>query len=487
MSAISKPSFERETPAEHECDASNLPDGWTNVGFMEVFDVQGGTQPPKSEFVYEPTDGYVRLLQIRDFGEKPVPTYIRQKPSLKTCTSNDVLIGRYGASVGRICTGMEGAYNVALTKVIIPDDIDPRFAYYLLNSDAFQRPLLEIERSAQDGFNKEDLAEIRLPLAPLAEQRRIVAKLELLLGKVSSSQQRLSRVPALLKRFRQSVLAAACSGKLTADWREKSTQSILVFSDAEDIGSGIPESWRIVAVRDVIGGLKYGTSKKCDYPRRGVPVLRIPNIADGVINQSDMKYAHLDPDELEQLRLRVGDVLLIRSNGSVSLVGKTALVRETERDFAYAGYLIRLRPDQAKIIPEFLNAVLGSYDVRLQIEIPARSTSGVNNINSEEVRALRIPLPPLSEQQEIVRRVEKLFEFADQIEARLVRAQKQVDRLTQSILGKAFRGELVPTEHSLATAEGREYEPASELLARIRASKTNAEPARRKRGKASKT
>jgi type I restriction enzyme, S subunit len=116
---------------------------------------------------------------------------------------------------------MEGAYNVALTKVVIPEDVDRRFAFFLLNSDAFQRPLLEIERAAQDGFNKEDLAEIRLPLAPLAEQRRIAGKMELLLGKVSSSQQRLSRVPGLLKRFRQSVLAAACSGKLTADWREE--------------------------------------------------------------------------------------------------------------------------------------------------------------------------------------------------------------------------------------------------------------------------
>ena len=100
------------------------------------------------------------------------------------------------------------------------------------------------------------------------------------------------------------------------------------------------------------------------------------------------------------------------------------------------------------------------------------------------IQQLPVPLPPLSEQQEIVRRVEKLFAFADQIEARLKHAQAHVDRLTQSILRKAFRGELVPTEHALATREGREYETAAQLLKRIRATPGHASPAMLKRRKA---
>ena len=119
-----------ESPAEPEHDGSELPEGWASVGLMDVFDIQGGTQPPKKEFVYEATEGYVRLLQIRDFGEKPVPTFIRMKSTLKACSEADILIGRYGASVGRICTGMAGAYNVALTKVVIPDGLDRRFVFY---------------------------------------------------------------------------------------------------------------------------------------------------------------------------------------------------------------------------------------------------------------------------------------------------------------------------------------------------------------------
>jgi type I restriction enzyme S subunit len=329
----------------------------------------------------------------------------------------------------------------------------------------------------QSTLPKAALLEDKVVVPPLAEQRRIVAKLETLLGKVDASQQRLAKIPVLLKRFRHSVLAAACSGRLTADWREerttdctddtdkkpsvKSAKSVFQSHVRDEAGSAedLPDGWQDAVVGDVIDSLKYGTAQKCSYEKHGVPVLRIPNIADGIISHADLKYAELPGKEFQQLRLRPGDILLIRSNGSVSLVGKCALARKADCDFAYAGYLIRLRPDAGKVSPEFLKLALGSYDVRRQIEIPARSTSGVNNINSEEVRALRFSLPPLPEQQEIVRRVEGLFALADQIEARFTRARAQVDKLTPSLLARAFAGQLVPQDPT--------DEPAEKLLERI--------------------
>ncbi len=320
---------------------------------------------------------------------------------------------------------------------------------------------------------------LEIPLAPLNEQRRIVAKLEKLLAKVDACQHRLGKIPVLLKRFRQSVLAAACSGRFTVDWREVN-RSPTNYAEEE-----LPLGWRTALVGEVIKSLKYGTSQKCSYEKRGVPVLRIPNIDQGVVNQSDLKYAELRDKEFQQLCLQSGDILMIRSNGSVSLVGRSALVREIDKGFAYAGYLIRLRPDFSKIIPDFLNLVLGSHDVRIQIEVPARSTSGVHNINSEEVRALQFFLPPVGEQQEIVRRVETLFNLADTIEKRVAAASLRAEKLTQAILAKAFRGELVPTEAELARREGRSYESASDLLARIKSERaTKSMPIRifRKRG-----
>ena len=150
------------------------PSGWELATFGECFDFKGGNQPPKKTFVYEPTNGYVRLLQIRDFESDDKPAYIPEKASKVRCKTDDILIARYGASLGRILTGMEGAYNVALVKLILQKELNRRFVYYWLNSKAFQTPLFQVgSRSAQAGFNKVDLAPFPILLPPLTEQERI--------------------------------------------------------------------------------------------------------------------------------------------------------------------------------------------------------------------------------------------------------------------------------------------------------------------------
>jgi type I restriction enzyme S subunit len=115
--------------------STTLPKDWKIVRLGDVIDIQGGSQPPKDEFIYEPREGYVRLLQIRDFGEKPQPTYVPKTKVTKFCTKQDIFIARYGASLGRIVTGMEGAYNVALAKVIFDQEtIFPKYLFYLLQT-----------------------------------------------------------------------------------------------------------------------------------------------------------------------------------------------------------------------------------------------------------------------------------------------------------------------------------------------------------------
>lgn len=293
----------------------------------------------------------------------------------------------------------------------------------------------------------EFLSKTLIPIPPLPEQQRIVAKLDELMAKIDRSRARLERIPQILKRFRQSVLSAAVTGKLTEEWRD----------------NGIEIERTLLG--KLLDDLKYGTSQKSEKKEKGTPILRIPNIGDGVIVQDDLKYSELTKNEYERLKLVPGDILLIRSNGSVSLVGKAAIVSEQESGFAYAGYLIRLRCNKEKILPEFLNLALASFDLRLQIELPARSTSGVNNINSEEVRALIVPTPSIEEQKEIVRSVENLFGIANKIESRYNKAKAQLDKLPQSLLAKAFRGELVPQDEN--------DEPASTLLGRIRRERGN--------------
>ena len=156
--------------------------------------------------------------------------------------------------------------------------------------------------------------------------------------------------------------------------------------------------------------LRYGTSKKCDYASTGVAVLRIPNIADhGRIDLRDLKSAEFDDKELAKLSLQEGDLLVIRSNGSLDLVGKTSVVTKAEAGLLFAGYLMRLRVDTAVAEPAFVQLSLSGSAQRRHIEQTAKSTSGVNNLNAEELRALRLWLPELAEQREIVSRVAALF------------------------------------------------------------------------------
>lgn len=285
---------------------TTAPLGWITASFTDILDIQGGTQPPKSAFHYCPAPNLVRLLQIRDFGDRPVPTYIPNGRSLKRCDKDDILIGRYGASVGRICTGMEGAYNVALAKVIIPDAIDRRFVFWLLKSPVFQQPILQVERSAQNGFNKNDLSEIPVLLPPLIEQRRVVEKLEEVIGHVNSASDHLSRVPAILKRFRQAVLAAACSGRLTEDWREntkqewQTTSALSANQDwpmiaSEEILDAIPETWRWCRLGAI--GLFINGDRGKNYPNRdeyvpqGIPFINTGHIEpDGSLSSDSMHY-----------------------------------------------------------------------------------------------------------------------------------------------------------------------------------------------------
>jgi type I restriction enzyme S subunit len=163
--------------------SEELPATWRLLNFARHCDIQGGNQPPKSQFIDEPRKGYVRLFQIRDLGDNPVPVYIPEGTTNRFCLTGDILIGRYGASVGKIFWAQNGAYNVALAKFLYPADAFlAQFAFLMLKSSFFQSRLTDASRSAQAGFNKGDLAEVTFPLPPLAEQRRIVAKVDQLMA-----------------------------------------------------------------------------------------------------------------------------------------------------------------------------------------------------------------------------------------------------------------------------------------------------------------
>ena len=439
---------------------SKLPAWWAACSLADIGHIVTGKTPSTKEASFY--GGSIPFIRPGDLNHSgPIVTTetfltnagAAEIPNLPPQSIVVTCIGNLG-KVGLTTT--TSATNQQINALIPDTGIDPSFVFHYCKT---LRPWLEAQSSATtiSIVNKSIFSKAPIPLPPAAEQTRIAAKLDELLAQVDTLKTRIDGIPARLKRFRQSVLAAAVSGRLTKNIE----------------GSDLPPEWLLVNFSTVVSDLRYGTAQKCDYNGGETGVLRIPNIGDNGIRLNDLKSSNFSPAEIRKLSLKKGDILLIRSNGSVDLVGKSAVVGSREEGLLFAGYLIRVRPNAEKAIAKYINYWLKSPAVRQVIEMTARSTSGVNNINSEEIKSLIFTMPPLSEQNEIVSRVEQLFALADQLEAKVASAQNHIDHLTQSILAKAFRGELAPQDPN--------DEPASTLLERIKAQRATAPKARRGR------
>lgn len=427
-----------------------------------------------------------------------IPEDIHNKNLKSELIPGDIVIAKTGATIGK-CSIIPDSIERANTtssvgKVSVEKKVtSPKWVlFYFLSKEFLDQMWAVSQKTAQPGFSIREMKRFIIPLAPLNEQNRIVAKLEKILPKINECNERLDKIPIIIKRFRQSVLAAACSGRLTADWREKNPgvesasellkriqySKALICKNVKKLNKPfeeltnrdqhsndrLPAKWQYTNLGSIVSDFNYGTSKKSDYLYKGVPVLRIPNIVDSKINFNKMKY--LQSQEINDTwKIKNGDVLIVRSNGSRDLVGKNALIENIQGEYAFASYMIRIRP--LEVNPKYVWFLLNNSIIKEQFYSKAKSSAGINNINTEELSSTVIPLPPLEEQQEIVRRVESLFIMVDQIEQRYKKCKAYLDKLTQSVLAKAFRGELVPQDPS--------DEPASVLLERIKQEKAKLE------------
>ena len=170
------PNFQACDNSHYENLPFEIPSTWVWVSHNDMLEISGGAQPPKNEFSEIMKPGYIRLYQIRDYGEKPIPIYIPLSTASKTTVKGDILLARYGGSLGKVFIAEDGAYNVAMAKVILcyPEVLNQKFVYYYYLSSIYQNKLRSISRTAQAGFNSGDFEDMYFPLPPLEEQGRIV-------------------------------------------------------------------------------------------------------------------------------------------------------------------------------------------------------------------------------------------------------------------------------------------------------------------------
>jgi type I restriction enzyme, S subunit len=431
---------------------SEFPSSWINTHLADVAQWGSGGTPSRTNTAYYGGDipwiktGELGQGLITDTEEKITELGLKNS-SAKIFPKGSVAVAMYGATIGKTAIlGIDAATNQACAVGIPENSITTTeyLLYYLASQkDDFVKAG---QGGAQPNISQAVIKNWPIPLAPFNEQKRIADKLDRLLAKVDNCRERLDQIPLLLKRFRQSVLAAATSGQLTENWREITEVNCS----------------QIVSLKDVATSFSYGSSAKSSSVG-DIPVLRMGNIQQGKLDWTDLVFTS-NLNEINKYQLSYGDVLFNRTN-SPELVGKTTIYKG-ERPAIYAGYLIRVRCSK-DLLPDYLNYCLNSpsgRDYCWQVKSDGVSQS---NINAKKLAAFEFELPTINEQQEIIRRVEKLFDFADRLEARYQTARAQIDKLTPALLDKAFKGELVlqdPTD-----------EPAIALLAKIQQARTNPE------------
>ncbi len=229
--------------------------------------------------------------------------------------------------------------------------------------------------------------------------------------------------------------------------------------------ANLPQGWRWTTVDNLAAHLQYGSSSKTSEDSSGVPVLRMGNIVNGSLDFGKLKYLPKDHDEFPNLLLQPGDLLFNRTN-SAELVGKSAAYHGNPQPCSFASYLIRVRLGD-QYLPDLLAYYLNSHHGRAWVKSVVSQQVGQANVNGTKLRALRVPVPPLDEQQLIVAEIEKQFTRLEAGVASLKRAQVALKRYRASVLKAACEGRLVPTEAELARRESRPYEPATTLLTHV--------------------
>jgi type I restriction enzyme S subunit len=418
---------------------SGLPEGWASCSIRDVLeDSQAGFASGKKDVPKGlphlrmnniSIDGKLDLSLLRTVphnlaGER----HFLKKGDVLVCTTNS------GKLVGKCALfELDGlfAFSNHLTRLRVDHSvIDSKF---LLHSFWLMWRNGEIEHKCKHWVNqstlpKEELLDLEIVRPPLNEQRRIVAKLEKLLSRVDTAKDRLAKIPLILKRFRQSVLAAAYSGRLSERWRIRNDRS---------------DTWKEERLGNlIIEKPRNGYSgKPVDY-ETSIRVLTLTATTSGVFKPDCFKFLDEAIPEKSYLWLQPGDILVQRGN-TIEYVGVAAIYDGFPSQFIYPDLMMKFRAKPG-VSTKYLYYALSCEQSRNYLRANAMGTAGsMPKINQGVLTNTPILIPDIDEQNEIVRSVDALFRTAKALESRYIIATNYVDDLSQSILARAFRGELV--------------------------------------------
>lgn len=406
-------------------DLRPLPEGWTWTTLGESCDIVLG-QSPSSDTYNADGNGLPFYQGKAEFGDLyPTPEKWCSSPK-KIAEENDILI-TVRAPVGptNLCPE-KSCIGRGLAAIRPRNGMPTRFFLYYLR-------YIEKEWDSKatgttfKAITGDVLRNQEMPLPPLPEQERIVARLEELLSDLEAGGAALERVRAGVKRYKASVLKAACEGRLFGDKPQ-----------------GLPVGWQTIEFKEIIRRLKNGFfygRPSAEPP--GIPILRISAVRPLSVNLNEPRYIpDIEGSRVADYFLAKSDLLFTRYNGNIGLVGACGLVREIPRPTIYPDKLIRVNIDQDSALPDYIEIYFATQTARKFVESRVKSTAGQHGIAGGDIRSIPITLPPLDEQRRIVAEVERRLESARAVESAVEAGLKRAARLRQAVLRSAFEGRL---------------------------------------------
>ena len=478
---------------------------WKRVNISYVANVKNGFAFKSSKFNSEGVGE--RLIRIRDVLPGDTKTYYSGEiPEGYWVKKNDIIVGMDG-DFNIKCWGSSPALlNQRVCRFdLLFNEYDKRFFYRVLPG-YLSAVNMNTSSTTVKHLSSRTLNDLLIPLPPLAEQKAIAEKLDTLLAQVESTKARLERIPKILKRFRQSVLAAAVSGKLTEEWRsfyqcevvsenkiKMERESYFNLHDKKcsdpprfeekEAPYDIPLTWGWFRAEEICDLITKGTTPKKEQMSEleKIPFVKVYNLTfSGNLDFSiDPTFVSEETHKtfLKRSKAYPGDVLM---NIVGPPLGKVSILPNTYPEWNLNQAISIFRP-VCGVTPGYLSLCLRDYLLLEETKSKAKATAGQFNLTLEICRDYAIPVPPKQEQTEIVRRVDQLFAYADTIETQVNNALERVNNLTQSILAKAFRGELTEQwrkdNPNLISGENS----AEVLLEKIKAERAAAKPVKRGR------
>lgn len=486
---------------------SELPQGWQAGVLSELADIVRGVTYNKSQAQEAAGAGLLPILRANNIksGKLSLDDLIHVPESCISSTQavlqGDIVVAMSSGSrnvVGKTAqleTHWKGSFGAFCAVLRVSPDIDARYLYHFTQSHAYRSRVSELAAGVNiNNLKPTHFEGVEVPVAPLAQQRRIAQELDALLAKVDALKARIDAVPQLIQRFRESVLRSAVSGHLTEDWRnshpELTAKRLLKDfsplptppryksrSDAHIMGvcatsigkpkSPLVEAWEWVPLVQ-IARMESGHTPSRDVPSYWNGDIPWIGIKDARANHEGTIYSTQQSTNQSGLdnsaaRLLPAETVCISRTASVGYVVKMGVPMATSQDF------VNWVPTQ------YVDAEWLKWLFVAEKESLFRFGKGSTHttIYFPEWFSLHVALPHIEEQVEIAKRVQQLLSLADGMAARINDAKKRIDALTQSILAKAFRGELVPQDPN--------DEPASVLLERIRAQRAAAPKPKRGR------